>query len=155
MYITYADSGFFTTFNIPRDTVGKGNKMLFNSILGPATSRETLFKIETSVMRGMTHEDFMNLYTKHDVVSCHLSVKCLTDRRQNPSPTTGERLPPIPKLAVITIRSASVIGNMLYSGIGILGAGLIKQSVLANIGTADCKFVGAVIIIISIFLRLI
>ena len=134
LIIRHADQRFFAEFHYDREDI---KHFEFQNLAGLATSRLSLFRIESSILTGSSLSgEFINLYRKDGVVlSCHLSVTVMTDRCSASSTTSEIK----EKFAVITIRSASVVGNMYYSGIGILGTNLVSKDALNTIGSVESR----------------
>lgn len=91
-------------------------------LFGQATIRAAMYQIQKAILTKKNVCEFVNLYRANDtVLSCHVSVLSLTaatnvcHHNQSPSPPHSVRW------AMLTIRSASVVGNSKFSGIGLLG----------------------------------
>lgn len=102
------------------------------SLFGPTTERSKIVRLEKCMLSGKSFSEFMNLHKSNGgSLSCYVSLLCLTNQ-QTQSPTvffasstertlSRDSSEDIVKYGVLTIRSASVVGNSKYSGIGLMG----------------------------------
>jgi hypothetical protein len=120
--VNYCDSSFLATFGF---TDWK-NRLCFNDLMGKASSQDTLEKIEMSLRSGVCATEYINLYRsdKTTPLSCHVSVLPLKGGANTAVPGEFRIV-----WGVITIRSASVVGNARVSGIGILGMERVTDTI--------------------------
>jgi hypothetical protein len=86
------------------------------ALFGKATNAKTVQSLHTSFLAGTDIDEYINLYRFNGIpLSCHLTLKYLSKFN-----STGKS----DKLAIMTIVSASAVGNELYCGIG---AGKLSQ----------------------------
>lgn len=128
--INYCDSDFLCTFGY----VDCGAGILLSGMMGKASSVDTLRKIESFLRLGRTATEYINLYRSDGTtpLSCHISLLPLKSNRDTipavpPSfaRTTTENL----LWGVITIRSASSVGNARFSGLSFLGMDRVSDTV--------------------------
>ena len=135
LMITYAQDIFLQTFGFPREML---KNFPFDLITGPSTPRENLHFITTAVLAEKSACEFLNLYRSNGVpLSCYVSVVSISNRSEESQITipAAERT----KWAVLTIRSASSVGNSKHMGIGVLGIDRVSQDVLNTIGCVGSK----------------
>ena len=132
--VMFADDAFMSTFGY-EDCASLGS---FNRLMGDASSPATFILVRNFLRSGICGSCYMNLYRSNGVpLSCHLCVVPIRSYREEVS------LPPkqdsstanssrsststtvvdksnelLTTWAVVTIRSASVVGNARLSGIG-------------------------------------
>lgn len=129
------------------DTVGYASEdilgMPFDIVLGQASIRLNTYRMQNAILTGKSACEYNNLYRRDGVMlSCHLTIQSITG---SASSTNEHR----EKWAVITVRSASVVGklapffflfqslnmmvgNSKQNGVGLLGIDRIPASVLEN-----------------------
>mmetsp|Transcript_20488 Transcript_20488/g.28207 ORF Transcript_20488/g.28207 Transcript_20488/m.28207 type:complete len:279 (+) Transcript_20488:140-976(+) len=139
LMITYAQDIFLQTFSISRETL---KYLPFDSITGPATPRDSLYAIKNAILTETAVNQYINLYRSNGVpLSCHLSVASIAGKA-NPSqsnPLNNDADANKTKWAVVTVTSASSIGNSKHNGIGILGIDRVSISALNQIGCKGSK----------------
>jgi hypothetical protein len=105
MKIRFASANFTSTFC----TINT-NPNTFRELFGKATNTNTVKLLQDSFLRDSTAAEYINLYRDDGVpLSCHVSLLPLTKIY-----SCGK----MEKLAILTLRSASSVGNMAFSGIG-------------------------------------
>lgn len=103
------------------------------ALFGKASIRVAVHRIQTAILTKKAACEYVNLYKANGIaLSCHLSVISLTGGNCQTVPQTDDETPPTRpfRWAVITIRSASLVGNSKFSGIGLLGTERISQEKL-------------------------
>lgn len=99
-------------------------------LFGKATNREFPFLIENTLLAGQTVMEYVNFYrTDGEVLSCHVTIRSVPSgdqARQEMQESTGSD----ERWAVLTVRSASAIGNANFIGVGLLGVDRISQTQL-------------------------
>lgn len=130
--INFCDSDFLSTFGY----VDCGPGLLLNSMMGKASSVVTSLKIESSLRLGRTATEYINLYRSDGItpLSCHISLLPLKSHR-NITSSTESSSPSSTNSAenllwgVITVRSASAVGNARFSGLSFLGMDRVSDEV--------------------------
>ncbi len=131
LMIRYAENSFTTTFGYSPKSVPGG--MRASILIGNGTLRHNWFKIENAVLSETTTAQYINLYTSAGTpLTCHVCVVPIS-RRTNTG--TGASTHPVgtAKIAVLTFRSASVIGNSKRSGVGLLGIKHVGRDTLTSL----------------------
>ena len=128
--INYCDADFLSTFGY--DDCGSG--LLLSSMMGKASSMETLKKIESFLRLGRTATEYINLYRSDGItpLSCHLSLLPLKSHKAPVSTVNSASFSPGSGAilwGVITIRSASCVGNARFSGLSFLGMDRVSEAV--------------------------
>jgi hypothetical protein len=128
--ISYCDADFLSTFGY----ADCGSGLLLSSMMGKASSIDTLRKIESLLRLGRTATEYINLYRSDGItpLSCHLSLLPLKSHKvpvsaatsASSSPGSGSIL-----WGVITIRSASCVGNARFSGLSFLGMDRVSDAI--------------------------
>lgn len=117
MKIRFASANFSDTFCIINTT-----PTFFRELFGKATNANTVKLLQDSFLRDSTAAEYINLYRDDGVpLSCHVALLPLTKIY-----CCGK----MEKLAILTLRSASSVGNMAFSGIG--GGSISKFSKAAR-----------------------
>lgn len=141
--IRFADSNFLNIFQVdPIDATSTSGKP-FAEMFGEGTIRANWQRIEMAILTGKSHDELINLYTSKKIpLTCHVHVNCLSQAAPPPphsgmegSSSNNEPSDPSPdaeKWAVVTIRSASVVGNAKCSGVGILGLEQVDRETRAT-----------------------
>jgi hypothetical protein len=142
--ISYYDADFLSTFGY----ADCGSGLLLTSMMGKASSMDTLRKIESLLRLGRTATEYINLYRSDGItpLSCHLSLLPLKSHKVPVSAVTSASSSPGSGgilWGVITIRSASCVGNARFSGLSFLGMDRVSDAVrqdyyntkIINIGT--------------------
>lgn len=92
-----------------------------------------MFSIEKAILSGQSAMEYVNLYRADgEVLSCHITVRCIPStsaarKEMQQRGNVDERW------AILTVRSASVVGNANYVGIGLLGIDRIPQQELERV----------------------
>jgi hypothetical protein len=115
--------------SVPSDSEFGFNPLKLSDLYGNATSRDIDLQLKLAMLKGETIMLFVNLYRIEDgrVLSCHTTLRCLpisahlTHRKR----TTY--------WAMLTIRSASSVGNANFIGVGLLGIDRIERSKLQQL----------------------
>jgi hypothetical protein len=108
-----------------------------SSLFGPSTERTKIIRLEQSLLTGRPFSEFLNLHKSNGgSLSCYVSLLCLTTQKStNPgvvSSSSGG------KFGVLTIRSASVVGNSKYSGMGLMGTDrLTRERIQESLPTTN------------------
>lgn len=128
--INYCDADFLSTFGY----VDCGFGLFLSSMMGKASSTDTLRKIESCLRLGRTATEYINLYRSDGItpLSCHLSLLPLKSHKIPASAATSASSSPGsggPLWGVITIRSASCVGNARFSGLSFLGMDRVSDAV--------------------------
>lgn len=128
--IQHAQADFLQNFGYQSSDL----PMPLSALFGKATIRISIHRIQMAVLMKKSACEFVNLYKSNGIaLSCHLSVISLTgcSSPQSQSDLGEETVVERPfRWAVLTIRSASVVGNSKFSGIGLLGTDRIAQDKL-------------------------
>lgn len=124
--IRHGNQDFFTNFDFqPSDKINIPISRLF----GPGTDRMSIHKLNMAILMGKQHYDFINLYKSDNstALACHIMVICITGNqtRDSAAPRCMNAATRQEKFAVVTIRSASAVGNAKSYGIGYFGPGRI------------------------------
>lgn len=133
MMIDHAQDDFLKNFGYSPEDLPLPMKSLF----GKATIRFNSHRIQTAILTGKAAYEYQNLYKKTgQVLSCHIFALSLTGngsmmRKQPVIQVDPQRY--ATKYAILTIRSASVMGNSVYSGIGFLGIDRVTPEKLAEV----------------------
>ena len=126
LMILHAQEIFLQTFSFSRDLL---SNFPFELLTGPSTSRQDLHTVITAVLMEKTASVYINLYRSDSVpLSCYLSVVSITNKGADGT-----------KWAVLTVTSASIVGNSKHTGIGLLGFDRVNQEVLNRIGSIGSK----------------
>ena len=138
LMVKYAQDEFFETFGYTRDEL---NSFSFSKLSGDATSRNVLSRITIAILMGKNSVEYINLYKKDGtVLSCHVSIQCINgNQRMVKKILASNSNVNLQKWAVITIRSASVVGNSKHSGLSILGIERVSKDLLNKIGTVNSR----------------
>ena len=141
--IRFADSNFLDIFQVePTDATSTSGKA-FSVLFGEGTIRANWQRIEMAILTGKSHDEFINFYTANKIpLSCHVHVNCLSQSPPSSGLEGGDaastsrsnhsRSTDLEKWAVVTIRSASVVGNATCSGVGILGLDHVDKETLST-----------------------
>jgi hypothetical protein len=113
--VLYMDNNFLDTFGHQQEEDG----ISLSQLAGLATGERALKALQTAVYAGDTCTEYINLYRKcGTAISCHIAFQPLTKH--------GRRtVPPQPadhgdcSWGVLTVRSASAVGNAHCFGIGV------------------------------------
>jgi hypothetical protein len=143
--ICHANDDFFENFRFEKSD---GLPIPLKSLFGQGTSRLVLHKLHTALLTGKQASEFINLYRADNLpLACHIVLVSVTGNRAKETVThsNSENIPNQAvidarnheKFAVLTIRSASVIGNAKSYGIGFFGPGRIKTVVPASQGNSS------------------
>lgn len=113
--IRFVDDGFLENFKFSNDFICD---RCIEALVGPGTSRVSLNKLKRAVASGKPEGIYINLY-RQDVVplSCFVTVSVLSTSLP-PVDSFGQRDNAGAAFGTLTIRSASVVGNAKFSGIG-------------------------------------
>lgn len=141
--VIYAQDMFFSTFGYePSDL-----PILFSSLLSDLNMRESVGFIERAVLMGAPTSEFINLQRKNGcVLSCYITLTCSDSVKYNVSDLNNVAYMHhdnssnncINKYGVITIRSASVIGNVKTIGMLLYEPSRLDANVLDSaIGCDD------------------
>ena len=126
--IRFVDSNFLENFRYTSEQI---TNHCIEKLAGPGTSRDMLCKIKYAIECGETICTFINLY-RQDGVPLSSYVTSLV--MSNSLPKSIEEYNILQgdncaeTIAVLTIRSASVVGNALSSGYGLLGRDICKDA---------------------------
>lgn len=137
LIIHFAQDNFFQNFGFSRDQL----PMPFHALCGKASIRYNTHRIQLAILTGKEANEYQNLYKRDGFpLSCHISTLSLIGTRATPlylqsNEKQGIENPSM-KWAMMTIRSASVVGNTIHSGIGILGVDGIPEDALQRATTA-------------------
>jgi hypothetical protein len=128
--ISYCDADFLSTFGY----ADCGSGLLLSSMMGKASSMDTLRKIESLLRLGRTATEYINLYRSDGItpLSCHLSLLPLKSHKVPVSAATSAASSPGSGSilwGVITIRSASCVGNARFSGLSFLGMDRVSDAI--------------------------
>jgi hypothetical protein len=114
--VHHTQAEFRNNFGYDQSTLPFPLKTLF----GKATIRYSTVKLQNALMGNKSTCEYMNLYKQNGTpLSCHVTLTTLTGRSVDIDPLTT--VMSTEKWGVVTIRSASVVGNSKFSGIGLLG----------------------------------
>jgi len=140
LMITYAQDVFLQTFSLNRDNL---KYLPFDAITGPSTPRDCVSAIKNAILTETAANQYINLYRSNGVpLSCHVSIASVAGRgrsTQQPNSFCSDADAYKTKWAVITVTSASCIGNSKHNGIGILGIDRVSTSALNQIGCKGSK----------------
>ena len=128
LVIRFADPAFFALFNYEPANF----PLQFEELLADGNLRHTTHSIERAIVKGRTCTYYTNLKQKNGaVLSCHITIISICPSNRLSSRETFNS--PASKIAQVTIRSASVIGNTKQLGLGVLGTFQVPQQALNNI----------------------
>lgn len=130
--IRYAQDEFFSFFGYPRSSL----PMKLDCLFGVGTLREAVFRLHRAIISRKSELRYINLYRRDGAhLTCHISlVSILSDSK--PEELAGDPLyNRNERWAVLTIRSASVVGNSKFCGIGLLGTERVLPERLHDIGS--------------------
>lgn len=135
MVIRYCDGDFLETFGYT--SCGNGDGIFFDNFIGKATSLNTVRKIENNLRDGKTLTEYMNVYRSDKLtpLSCHISLIPLKNDGENSyitSNNSNKNNESKDIFGVITIRSASVVGNARLSALSFLGLEKVNPGTLEN-----------------------
>lgn len=140
LMIIHAQDIFLQTFSIPRESL---KCLPFDAITGPATPRENVYAIKNAILTETSVNQYINLYRSNGVpLSCHVSIASVAGRvssTHQPNSFCSDADAHKAKFAVVTVTSASCIGNSKHNGIGILGIDRVNTSALNQIGCNGSK----------------
>jgi hypothetical protein len=140
--VKFADEEFLYTFGYKRETF---NDFSLSRLFGKSTSRIIVSRLQKCLLIGKATCEYINLYRRNGVgLSCHISMTVLSSQKKvsinrinsnnnSVESETSNNDSDMVKWGVITVRSASVVGNSKHSGIGILGTKRVKQEVFNNL----------------------
>jgi len=137
--IRFVDDKFLLNF---RYTSEKISNRTLEVICGPGTSQLTISRLKTSVTESRTFAEYINFYRSDRVpLSCHITNQVIlgnTCREQSSSKYEDEASEII---MILSIRSASVVGNASFCGIGLLPFTKeeLKKKILSDIAEAAKK----------------
>eukprot|EP00600_Ochromonadales_sp_CCMP1393_P013532 CAMPEP_0175014012 /NCGR_PEP_ID=MMETSP0005-20121125/10277_1 /TAXON_ID=420556 /ORGANISM="Ochromonas sp., Strain CCMP1393" /LENGTH=403 /DNA_ID=CAMNT_0016270611 /DNA_START=15 /DNA_END=1226 /DNA_ORIENTATION=+ len=130
LMVTQLSSGFRNMFIVDDSHLTK--KLPFRILTGMATSYELETILELKMLQATDITCFAILYnTMHEFVACHITLRslkqydCLIAEEYVSDPDT--------KLAVLTIRNASKVGNFASSGLGLLGMDRVDSECINHI----------------------
>ncbi len=107
-------------------------------LFGKATLRFSTLKLQNAMLTNKSFCEYMNLYNFTGVpLSCHVTLTSICGQANTSkfrSLGNGE------KWAIMTIRSASVVGNSKLSGIGILGVDRVPSTIIKHRLDANRRF---------------
>eukprot|EP01039_Chlorochromonas_danica_P005242 gene5244-5775_t len=139
--VRFAETLFYQVFCIP-----SGSSFVLDTLFGPATKRQTVFQLEMAILTGMNTSHYINLYRSDQVaLSCHITVVSIRgaqgcDRNgDGDTVAVGEE-----RWTVLTIRSASVVGNSKMWGGGLLGIHRLLPERLEIVGYRPPKCAASV-----------
>jgi hypothetical protein len=104
-------------------------------IYGNSTERNKIIRLEQSLLTSRSFSEFINLHKSNgSSLSCHASLLALTNQNDTTSVVPQMMMMDMNyqsnqflKYGVLTIRSASVVGNSKYSGIGLMGTERVSR----------------------------
>jgi hypothetical protein len=104
-------------------------------IYGNSTERNKIIRLEQSLLTSRSFSEFINLHKSNgSSLSCHASFLALTNQNDTTSVVPQMMMMDMNyqsnqflKYGVLTIRSASVVGNSKYSGIGLMGTERVSR----------------------------
>lgn len=116
--IRHANPDFFSTFGHPETEIGESMDLNFESLLGQASSYATFSTLKNSLVSKISTCEYINLYRLDGVaLSTHATLLPLSsDHYESLRP---QNLETKVHWGVITIRSASVVGNARCFGFGL------------------------------------
>lgn len=131
--IRHANEDFFVNFGFEKDST---LPMPLKSLFGHGTNRLVLHKLHMALLTGKQVYEFINLYRADNrPLACHVVLVSITGNRNkvssiSSSSSSSSSAPDLvsqsqEKYGILTIRSASVIGNAKSYGIGFFGPGRI------------------------------
>lgn len=123
MTIHFCDSDFLSTFGYVDNETG----LPFSNMMGRASSVETLSKIESCLRSGRTCTEYINLYRSDCTtpLSCHISVLPLKSYEGGGASSYSGSDHVL--WGVLTVRSASAVGNARFSGLSFLGIDKVSE----------------------------
>ena len=139
LMVIFGQDEFLNTFGYDRNEL---ISFPFNKLSGAATARNVLSRVTIAILMGKNALEYINLYRKDGtVLSCHISIQCITGNQKavNERLNSNNSHSMLQKWAVITIRSASIVGNTKHSGLSILGIERVSKDLLSKIGTIDSR----------------
>ena len=126
--VRYAQTKFFDAFGYsPADL-----PMPLSALYSNAQERKTVISLENAIRAGKPKSHFINLCDKtNKIISCFISVSGGVCGRRQINPSAGDMY------TVLTIRSASIIGNMTVIDMMLCEAEYLNKDRLnARIGCA-------------------
>ena len=123
MMIHFCDSDFLSTFGYVDNETG----LPFSNMMGRASSVDTLSKIENCLRSGRTCTEYINLYRSDctTALSCHVSLLPLKSHEGCSTSSGSEHV----VWGVLTVRSASAVGNARFSGFSFLGIDKVSEEI--------------------------
>mmetsp|Transcript_2048 Transcript_2048/g.2137 ORF Transcript_2048/g.2137 Transcript_2048/m.2137 type:complete len:217 (-) Transcript_2048:154-804(-) len=120
--IQHAQGKFLLNFGFGEDQL----PLPLSKLFGNTSERAKIARLQQCMLTGRSFSEFMNLHKSNGgSLSCYVSLLCLTNQRstqeQNQQRVTEGSTATV-KYGILTIRSASVVGNSKYSGAGMMGA---------------------------------
>ena len=106
-------------------------------LFGKSTNRDFPFLVENTLLTGQSAMEYVNLYrSDREVLSCHVTVRSVPSGDQARQ-DMQELQHSDERWAVLTIRSASSLGNANFIGVGLLGVERIAMSQLERLIGGD------------------
>lgn len=104
-----------------------------STLFGKSTYREFPFIVESTLLAGQSTMEYVNFYRSDgEVLSCHVTIRSVPsgdEARQE----MQERQKSDERWAVMTVRSASSLGNANFIGVGLLGVDRIPLAQLERV----------------------
>lgn len=104
-----------------------------STLFGKSTYREFPFIVESTLLAGQSVMEYVNFYRSDgEVLSCHVTIRSVPsgdEARQE----IQARQKSDERWAVMTVRSASALGNANFIGVGLLGVDRIPLAQLERV----------------------
>eukprot|EP01041_Mallomonas_annulata_P001001 gene1001-1968_t len=120
LVLRHVSSHFTDNFQFSSEDI---SNHCIEALVGPGTSRITINKLKAAMKTGSPVAEYINLYRKDGVpLSCFVALQVLQQSLENIQNIGFGHI-----AAILTIRSASAIGNSKFCGIGLLNTDGISQ----------------------------
>eukprot|EP01040_Poterioochromonas_malhamensis_P006241 gene6241-6717_t len=133
--IQQAQKEFLLNFGFGEDQL----PLPLSKLFGNTSERAKIARLQQCMLTGRSFSEFMNLHKSNGgSLSCYVSLLCLTNQRSSQRQhqvlrgsfgggEIGGCGSEILKYGILTVRSASVVGNSKYSGIGLMGTDRVPR----------------------------
>ena len=132
--ICNVQSSFYSKFGLTQSDTNL--PIPLKVLFGSCTDRRSISELHQSFISGQTMMLYVNLYhSTNRILPCHITLRSLNHKLNQ---SQEHFLLPISdciteQRAILTIRSASVVGNAQFNGIGLLDMNRIYQGYLEEV----------------------
>lgn len=138
--ILHAQKEFLLNFGLNEELL----PVPLSRLLGNSTERAKIARLQQCMMTGRSFSEFMNLHKSNGgSLSCYVSLLCLTKHKPASQISTprqqAECSEELLKYGILTVRSASVVGNSKYSGIGLMGTERVPRERVQDMPNAGSQ----------------